>query len=279
MTSFSEIPDLSIEQFQRFAKLIHEKAHIHLKEHKVTLLSNRLRKRLRALQLESYDDYFKYISDEQTAQKEMVHFLEAVTTNESYFWRTTQNYEALKKNVLPELIKSFRGQKLKFWSAGCSTGEEPYNLAMELVESMKSLGHFEWELLGSDISNRVVEFARQGIYSGRKIEKVPENILRRYVRKLEDQDAYQVRDDLRQKIDFQVENLFQARHRGLHCIFCRNVMIYFNRDDQQKLVNRFYDMLVDGGYLFIGHAESLQMLDTQFTTRPTEEGVLYQKRT
>ncbi|MCB1138538.1 MAG: protein-glutamate O-methyltransferase CheR [Leptospiraceae bacterium] len=279
MTSFSEIPDLSIEQFQRFAKLIHEKAHIHLKEHKVTLLSNRLRKRLRALQLESYDDYFKYISDEQTAQKEMVHFLEAVTTNESYFWRTTQNYEALKKNVLPELIKSFRGQKLKFWSAGCSTGEEPYNLAMELVESMKSLGHFEWELLGSDISNRVVEFARQGIYSGRKIEKVPENILRRYFRKLEDQDAYQVRDDLRQKIDFQVENLFQARHRGLHCIFCRNVMIYFNRDDQQKLVNRFYDMLVDGGYLFIGHAESLQMLDTQFTTRPTEEGVLYQKRT
>lgn len=278
MTSYSEIPDLNMDQFQRFAKLIHEKAHIHLKEHKVTLLSNRLRKRLRALQLDSYDEYFRYISDEETAQKEMVHFLEAVTTNESYFWRTTQNFEALKKHVLPELIRNFRGQKIKFWSAGCSTGEEPYNLAMEIVESMKSLGHFEWELLGSDISNRVVEFARQGIYSGRKIEKIPENILRRYFKKLEDQDAYQVRDDLREKIQFSVENLFQAKHHGLHCIFCRNVMIYFNREDQQTLVNRFYDMLVPGGFLFIGHAESLQMLDTKFITRPTEEGVLYQRQ-
>ncbi|MCB1165497.1 MAG: protein-glutamate O-methyltransferase CheR, partial [Leptospiraceae bacterium] len=233
MNQFSEIPDLTQAQFQRFARLIHDKAHIHLKDHKITLLSNRLRKRLRALEFSSYDQYFDFISDEKTAQQEMVHFLEAVTTNESYFWRTTQNYEALKKNVLPELIKNNRGQKLKFWSAGCSTGEEPYNLAMELVESMKSLGHFEWDLLGSDISNRVVEFARQGIYSGRKIEKVPESILRRYFRKLEDQDAYQVRDDLRQKIQFKVENLFQAQHPGLHCIFCRNVMIYFNREDQQ----------------------------------------------
>ncbi|MBU43760.1 MAG: hypothetical protein CMN76_11110 [Spirochaetaceae bacterium] len=278
MTSFSEIPDLDGEQFQRFARLIHEKAHIHLKDHKITLLSNRLRKRLRALKLASYDDYFRYINDEATAKQEMVHFLEAVTTNESYFWRTTQNFEALKKHVLPELVKAYRGSRLKFWSAGCSTGEEPYNLAIEIVESMKSLGHFEWELLGSDISNRVVDFARAGIYSGRKIERIPENILRRYFRKLDDQDAYQVRQDLREKIKFDTENLFEANHPGQHCIFCRNVMIYFNRQDQEKLVNRFYDMLVDGGYLFIGHAESLQMLDTGFKTRPTEEGVLYQKQ-
>ena len=112
MTSFSEIPDLDADQFQRFAKLIHEKAHIHLKDHKITLLSNRLRKRLRALSLGSYDEYFRYINDEATAQKEMVHFLEAVTTNESYFWRTTQNFEALKRYVLPDLVKEHRGSKL-----------------------------------------------------------------------------------------------------------------------------------------------------------------------
>ncbi|MCB1304249.1 MAG: protein-glutamate O-methyltransferase CheR [Leptospiraceae bacterium] len=277
MNQFSEIPDLTQAQFQRFARLIHDKAHIHLKDHKITLLSNRLRKRLRALEFSSYDQYFDFISDEKTAVQEMVHFLEAVTTNESYFWRTTQNFDALKKHVLPELLKRFPGEKLNFWSAGCSTGEEPYNLAMELIESMKAYGLFEWSIAGSDISNRVVEFAREGIYTGRKIERVPEGILRRYFRKIEGKDAYQVRSDIRDKIQFSVENLFEARHAGMHCIFCRNVMIYFNREDQEKLVNRFHEMLKGGGYLFIGHAESLQMLNTPFLTKPTPEGVLYQK--
>jgi chemotaxis protein methyltransferase CheR len=276
MISYADIPDMTSDQFDRFSKLIHERAGIHLKEHKITLLSNRIRKRLRTLNIRDYDDYYQFLLNGNP--EEMVHFLEVVTTNESYFWRTTQNFDALKTFVLPELLKRQPDRELKLWSAGCSTGEEPYNLAIELIESMRRLGYFKFRIVATDISARVIEFARQGRYSGRKIEKVPPDILRRYFRTVpEDPDALEIREDIKQKIEFRVENLFESTPAGMHVIFCRNVMIYFKREEQKVLVDRFYSSLLPGGYLFIGHAESLQMLDTEFRTISTPLGVLYRK--
>ncbi len=212
------------------------------------------------------------------AGTEMVHFLEAVTTNESYFWRTTNNYDLLKETLLPDLLTRFKGAELKFWSAGCSTGEEPYNLAIELTEAMKNHGVFRFRIFASDISARVVDFAKAGRYSGRKIEKIPPVILNRYFAQVPDNsEEYEVRKDIKEKINFRKENLFKSELTGLHMIFCRNVMIYFSREDQERLVNHFFKQLIPGGFLIVGHSESLHMMNTGFRSVHFPKGVAYQK--
>ena len=268
------LPDLTKAQFDRFARLIHELAHITLRDNKVTLLSNRLRKRLRALDLEDFEAYYDYLQNKM--DEELPFFLEVI--NESYFWRTTQHFNLLKNEVLPRLLENHKGQNLKFWSAGCSTGEEPYNLAMELVEAMKSYGVYPFEVLATDISRRVVEFAKEGRYSGRKIDRVPPMILNRYFRPDDDkQDFYRVRDDIKARIKFGLANLFEVEVKPQHCIFCRNVMIYFKREDQETLVNKFHRLLLPGGFLIVGHSESLYTLETPFESMHFKEGIVYRR--
>lgn len=272
-----EIPDLTPEQFRMFADLIHKEASITMKEAKITLLSNRLRRRMRHLGLSTFDDYYKLISSQtREGVNEIVHFLEAVTTNESYFWRTINNFELLKDELLPQMLKQFPGRKLRFWSAGCSTGEEPYNLAIELTEAMKAVGPFDFEIIASDISQQVIDYAQKGRYSGRKIEKIPQTILQRYFRPIPDSDGiYEIREDIKKRITFKVENLFRSTNPAFHMIFCRNVMIYFSRADQETLANCFYNQLVENGYLIIGHSESLHMMQTSFKHLHFQSGVVY----
>lgn len=271
-----DIPDLTPEQFQRFADLIYVKASIQMKPNKLTLLSNRLRKRLRALDFNDFDQYYDHLMEVQ--DEEMIRFIEVITTNETYFWRTIQNFQMLKESILPELLELYPKQELKFWSAGCSTGEEPYNLAIELTESMKTNGVFPFKIRASDLSRRVVEFAQEGRYNGRKIEKVPPLILNRYFRADEEREGYyRVRDDLKARVEFHVESIFNPPWNSYHCVFCRNVMIYFNRTDQEFLVNQLFQSLKPGGFLVIGHSESLHMMDTRYEYRKFEAGVAYQK--
>lgn len=274
-----DIPDMSFEQFQKFSKFIYDLTGIYLKEHKITLLSNRIRKRLRELKIYDYDEYYDYLTKSNKKDIEIIHFLEVITTNESYFWRTPQNFEAYKKIVLPDLLNHYHNSKLKIWSAGCSTGEEPYNIVIESIESMKELGFFLFEVYATDISRRVVEIAKQGCYSGRKIEKIPPNILKRYFRQNPyDPEIFCVREDLKSKVQFKVENLFKPTIENIHVIFCRNVMIYFQKKEQEQLAKEFYQRLLPNGYLFLGHAESLQMLDTPFEIIHTEFGTIYKKK-
>ncbi len=272
-----EIPELTPSQFKKFAEMIHREAGITMKESKITLLSNRLRKRLRALSMSDFDAYFDFInSGKPETSSELIHFLEVVTTNESYFWRTTNNYDLLREDLLPVILKRYRGETLKIWSAGCSTGEEAYNLAIELVESMKRYGVFSFQIIASDISKRVVEFARAGKYQGRKIEKVPAAILQRYFNPdPQEPGSYVVRSDIKKRIEFRAENIYQASVGPVHLIFCRNVMIYFNRQDQETLAHHFYSQLLPGGYLIIGHSESLHLLNTPFQSIHCSSGVAY----
>ena len=272
-----ELPDLSDEQFARFAELISRRAHIHIRENKKLLLSNRLRKRLRVLQLENYDDYYRLLTSPE-GKSEMVHFLEVITTNETYFWRTAQNFEMLKEDILPALLRHSGGETLRFWSAGCSSGEEPYNLAMELSSAMVRTGYFDYRIQATDLSQRMIEFARQGVYSGRKIEKIPSQALRRYfLESKESSGSYEVRSDIKERIDFKVGSLFEGTEAPAHCIFCRNVMIYFSRETQEELALKFYRTLKPGGFLVIGHSESLHMMNTPFMARNFPRGIAYYK--
>lgn len=273
MKTWRDVPDLTLDEFRLFAELIHRSAGITLREHKIVLLSNRLRKRLAATGCEDFKAYYDYLAQHA---EEKNHFLEAITTNETYFWRTVDNFELMRAHVLKNLLSTTRN--LRFWSAGCSTGEEPYNLAIELTEAMKTYGHFDFSILASDISERVIDFARQGIYSGRRIEKVPPPILYRYFRpEPAHPGEYRVREDLARRVEFHRENLFESKHTGIHCIFCRNVMIYFARAEQEALVRIFYQALLPGGYLIIGHSESLSMISSQFVIEHHAQGVLYRK--
>lgn len=273
------LPELDAEQFERFADLVRERASINLKDNKITLLSNRLRKRLRALNLQDFESYYQVLTGPNRAE-EMPRFIEVVTTNETYFWRTESNFQLLRVRLLPLLRESFPGQKLEFWSAGCSTGEEAYNLAIELNEAMKTVGYFLYHVTATDISEQVIEFARRGRYADRKIERVPPAILRRYFRQTEeDKLSYEVRADLRDHVSFKVANLFKTRESPKQCIFCRNVMIYFGREKQQELVERFYQTLAPGGFLVIGHSESLHVMDTRFESCYFPEGMAYRRPT
>ncbi len=271
------LPELTPEQFARFAGLVREHASIHLKENKLTLLSNRLRKRLRALELADFESYYRLLTGAR-ASDELQRFIEVVTTNESYFWRTESNFQLLREQLLPALLETFPERNLSFWSAGCSTGEEPYNLAMELNESMKRLGYFLYHVIATDISEQVVEFARRGVYVDRKIERIPPAVLRRYFRPVaETPGAFTVRSDVREHVTFRVANLFKVKESPKHCIFCRNVMIYFDRQKQEELVERFYETLLPGGFLVIGHSESLQLIRSRFESRYFTEGTAYQR--
>ncbi|GIX43011.1 MAG: chemotaxis protein methyltransferase [Leptospiraceae bacterium] len=273
-----DIPDMTIEQFKKYAKFIHDLTGIYLKDHKITLLSNRIRKRLRELKIYDYDEYFNYLTNSDKSDTEIIHFLEVITTNESYFWRTPQNFEAYKKIVLPDILKHNHNKKIRIWSAGCSTGEEPYNIVIESIEAMKELGFYLFEVIATDISRRVIEIAKQGCYSGRKIEKIPEQILKRYFRQNpHDPEIYCIREDLKSKVIFKIENLFEPTVENVHVIFCRNVMIYFQKKEQQELAMQFYNRLLPDGYLFLGHAESLQMLETPFKIIHTPYGTIYKK--
>ena len=272
-----DFPELSMEQFRQFAEIIHRETHITLKENKIKLLANRLRKRLVSLNLRDYESYFKYLTGADSAG-EIMYFHEVITTNETYFWRNTKNFDILKDNILPALFLHYPREQLNFWAAGCSTGEEPYNIAMELTESMKKQGVFDFRVRASDISRGVIDFARKGIYSGRKIEKVPPMQLGRYFKQeTENKEEFTVRDDIKKRVEFFVEDLFTAEPEQMHCIFCRNVMIYFNQEDQEELVARFYRILKPFGFLIIGHAESLHILKSDFVSHHFPEGVVYQK--
>ena len=272
-----KLPELSDEQFHRFAEIVHRETHITLKENKKNLLANRLRKRLAALDMKGYEEYFQYLTGTNSAE-EAVSFMEVITTNESYFWRNINNFEILRENILPVLFKMYPGKTLNFWAAGCSTGEEPYNIAIELTESMKEHGIFDFQIHASDISKKVIEFAKQGTYSGRKIEKIPPLVLNRYFRESEDlPNHYTVRTDIKKRIEFKIEDLFKAEVQNRDCIFCRNVMIYFKQEDQEELVARFYKALNPGGFLIIGHAESLHVMKNDFSSHHFPKGIVYQK--
>ena len=276
------IKRLTEEEFSKFAKLIYDESGIYMKDSKITLLSNRLRKRLAALSLSEFSDYYNYLEKltGEAKKKEYEELLDVVSTNETYFFRNERHFEALTDYCLPELAKIKKDRKLKIWSAACSTGEEPYTIAICVMEQMKLFHGWDIEIIATDIAPSVLEFAREGYYSGRRIEKVPPELLKKHFT-LEDKEkgVYKINADLKKMVNFYYLNFFKNPFpKNIDIIFCRNVMIYFDKVHQKELVANFYQSIYDHGYLFIGHSETLHSISEDFIYKKILEAPIYVPR-
>jgi len=262
---------LSRKDFLRLSAFIHDECGIKITDGKKVMIEARFQKRLRALGKETFGDYCAYLFSPEGMEHELHHMIDAVTTNKTDFFREPSHFEFLADTVLPEMTATRRsgmGKKLMVWSAGCSTGEEPYTLAMvinEFAEKYAGCG-FAWSVLATDISTRVLEKARQAVFDRERVIPIPDPLKRKYLLKSKDRDRGLVRviPELRQMVCFRRLNFMDEDfgfREMIDVIFCRNVIIYFDRPTQTKLLNKFYRQMVPGGYLFMGHSETLHGLD------------------
>ncbi|TWG67349.1 protein-glutamate O-methyltransferase [Aminobacter sp. J44] len=247
------------EDFLSIARMLYDDAGIALSESKASLVYSRLAKRLRALGLESFRDYCSYVAGSDGAS-ERQNMLAALTTNVTRFFREPHHFEHLKTKVLPALIQRARaGGRVRFWSAGCSTGQEPYSIALTVLDAMPEAANYDVRILATDIDPNVVATGRAGVYSDEAVQPVPLALRDRWMARVKDrgQDAWGVGDEMRQLVAFRELNLMaQWPMKGkFDAIFCRNVVIYFDEPTQARIWSRFAPLLNSGGRLYVGHSE------------------------
>lgn len=274
---------LSEKEFRRLGEFIHSEYGIKMPPSKKTMLEARLQKRLRALEMGSFSEYCSYLFSPEGMKSELVHMVDVVTTNKTEFFREPTHFTYLVEKVVPDLrSRSGAGARrpLMIWSAGCSTGEEPYTIAMALVEHAGSAGRLNFAVLASDISTQVLDRAREAIYPEARVQPVPPHLRRKYFMRSKDRSRGLVRvvPELRSMVRFRRINFMEGdfgMREPMDIIFCRNVIIYFDRRTQERLLNRLGGHLIPGGYLFMGHSETLSGLDVPFVpAAPT----VYRKR-
>jgi chemotaxis protein methyltransferase CheR len=253
-------PLLGDAEFEFIRHVVGENAGIVLGPNKRQLVQGRLARRLRELGLPSYEAYCEHVR--QSGPEELVGLINAITTNVTAFFRENHHFEALSSYMLPEALKrNAASRRLRIWSAGCSTGEEPYCLAMVAAETLPAATRWDLKILATDIDSDVIAAASRGVYTLDRVTSVPQERLRRFFQKgAGDNDGSAIaKQELRSMITFRTLNLLHTwPMRGpFDVIFCRNVMIYFDQATREKLVNRFGEMLAPGGYLCIGHSESI----------------------
>lgn len=259
----SVAPELTEADFRRVAELTKQVAGINLQRGKEGLVRARLARRLRALGLASFDDYLALVAREPS-RRELKEMVDALTTNKTSFFREPQHFDYLHREVLPGLAA--QGRAPRIWSAGCSSGEEPVTLAIVLRDQLPAQLQQRARILATDISARVLERARQATYAAELVAELPREVLRRNFVPAPGGASWQVAEPLRRMIHFARLNLMGEwpMQGPFDAIFCRNVMIYFDKPTQGRLVARFWDMLAPGGHLFVGHSESLSGLDHRF---------------
>jgi chemotaxis protein methyltransferase CheR len=262
---------ISEKDYDRLCKLIYAEAGIQLGAGKKTMLEVRVKRRLRALNLNSYGVYCDYLFDHKGLKEELVHFIDVVTTNKTDFFREPGHFDFLVEKALPELVSRYGdGRQLTIWSAGCSTGEEPYTLAMVLSEYAQSHPGFRFKILATDICTTVLAKAELGVYSDEVMEPVPALLKRRYFMRSRKPGADRVRvvPELRRLVEFRRLNFMDSDYgltERVDAIFCRNVIIYFDRPTQERILQRLSNQLMPRGYMFVGHSETLHDMDLPLT--------------
>lgn len=248
--------ELSRSHFEWISRQVYELCGINLQAGKEGLVKSRLARRLRALRLDDFDHYLSYLSQDQSG-RELALMVDELTTNKTSFFREPQHFDHLRQAVLPQLRLS--GRPLRFWCAGCSSGEEPYTLSMLLREELPE--DYEARILATDISARMLERASRAVYQEETLPDVPPKLRQKYftVEQARTPRTFRVNDNVRELVRFARLNLMETwpMQGPFDAIFCRNVMIYFDKPTQQALVGRYAQLLAPGGLLFVGHSESL----------------------
>lgn len=258
---------LSDKDFDDFSKFIYSEYGIKMPPIKRVMLQGRLLKRIRELQMNSFSEYKQYFFSQEGQQNELLHFLNVVTTNKTDFFREPIHFNFMNEVILPQKKMQKTGELFRVWSAGCSSGEEPYTIAIVLNEFQQTNPTFKFEITGTDISTQVLEKASQGIYPAQKIEGVPMNILKKYFLKSKNptNPTVKVGSILQRNITLSYLNLMEnfSHPVSFDLIFCRNVMIYFDRETQERVIRKICTFLKPDGYFFIGHSESISGMDLQ----------------
>jgi chemotaxis protein methyltransferase CheR len=265
---------LGNRDFARLAALVYSEAGIRLGPEKRTMLEARLKRRLRALALDSYARYCDLLFSEEGRGDERIRFIDVVTTNKTDFFREAGHFDFLAQRALPEWTARGMDRPMLLWSAGCSTGEEPYTLAMVLSEYAEAHPGFRFRILATDISTAVLEKAEMSVYTIDSVGPVAPELRRKYLLRSRDRSSNHVRiaPELRRLVEFRRLNFMDADY-GLEqkadAIFCRNVLIYFDRPTQERILRRLTDCLMPGGFLFVGHAETLHDMRLPLTPAGT----------
>jgi chemotaxis protein methyltransferase CheR len=259
---------ISARSFDRLAQYITGELGIQMPPTKVSLIQSRLLRRVRHLGLASLDEYCEHFFSDSVGEEERVHFVNAITTNKTDFFREPQHFKYLTETALPTLAGQHRSvdRRISVWSAACSSGEEPYTLAMVLSEYGAARPGFDFRILATDVSTKVLKMAADGIYTRQQIEPVPRELRPRYLLngKAGQNTLVRITPALRRMVSFHQLNFMDADYgvrEMFDVIFCRNVMIYFNRATQQEVIGKLCRNLHRGGYLFVSHSESLSGLD------------------
>jgi chemotaxis protein methyltransferase CheR len=266
MSMVQHLAEITDQQFQEISGLVKRLAGINLHEGKKELVKARLAKRTRQLKLGSLDEYIAYVRGDETG-RELISMLDALSTNLTYFFRESAHFDFLKDRVIPRLMQQ-NHRRLRIWSAGCSSGEEPYSIAMLLREQIPDVDRWDAKILATDLSTLVLNTAMQGEYDRERFRDTPAQLVQRYFDIVETSPnkTYRAGKQIRDMIHFARLNLMERwpMKGPFDVIFCRNVMIYFDKPTQSQLVNRFHGLLGPGGYLFLGHSESLTGTQHEF---------------
>jgi chemotaxis protein methyltransferase CheR len=279
LTSSESRVALGPEEFRQLRDFISGFCGLWFDDDSAYFLERRLQQRLRERQLDSFLDYYYLLLYGAEREEELARVVDVLTTNETYFFREMNQLRALTEEIVPELVARRGGRRLRVWSAGCSTGEEPYTLAILLLEHPLLAGR-EPEIFASDISQRVLQVARRGVYTASSFRSTEPAYRERYFEPV-DAASSRVADRVRRLVTFGQLNLLAPEQWTIlgqfDVILCRNVMIYFNGDGKRQMVGNFHRKLDDGGFLLLGHAESLMNVSTAFTLRHFRHDMVYQK--
>ncbi|WP_027729287.1 protein-glutamate O-methyltransferase CheR [Treponema sp. C6A8] len=267
---------LNDADYELFRKVIYDESGITFSATNRSILDSRIKELLRKKNMSTPQEYYALITKSTEEMKEM---LDAVTTNLTRFFRNQPHFDAFINYVIPNIIEAKKAKNsfdktIKIWSAGCSTGEEPYTLAM-IMKEITPMG-WDFQITASDISLKCLMTAQTGFYADNKVDGIPENYLQKYFTKVE--GGYQVSKDLQAKIKFDYHNLKNdSGARNLDVVFCRNVLIYFDEPAQLKVIDNFWNSMAAHSYLYIGHSESLFGMNTKFEFLKTQWACLYRK--
>lgn len=270
------------EEFRLLRDFIYGYSGLYFDDEAKYLLEKRLGRRLQEQQFRSFREYYQFLKFNRKREQELEEIMNLLTTNETYFFRESFQLQAFTDEIIPELAKvrsvSPLRQRLRIWSAGCSTGEEPYTIAMLLLEQ-RALQGWQLEIVGTDISQRVLQQARRGVYSQSSFRMTDDYYIRKYFEKQD--DGFKICDQVRQLVSISHLNLLDQTRLAMlgsfDLIFCRNVIIYFDHHAKKRVVESFHGALRDGGYLLLGHSESLMNITTLFTLRHFKNDMVYQK--